>query len=131
MNKLIFIYLFIFSLSCFSQRETDNWFFGDKAGIVFNPDNISISNKGQIVTEPGSSSISSNQGDLLFYTNGATIWNKNHKVMENGEDLIGEAETAQPSIIIPKPKPSKAIIITYTGNNQSVGPTEISLPIKT
>ncbi|REH54931.1 gliding motility-associated-like protein [Tenacibaculum gallaicum] len=123
MNKLIFIYLFIFSLSCFSQRETDNWFFGDKAGIVFNAGDLSISNKGQIVTETGSSSISSNQGDLLFYTNGATIWNKNHKVMENGEDLIGEAETAQPSIIIPKPNSNSIYYVFTTRKTKTENPS--------
>ncbi|WP_047789275.1 T9SS C-terminal target domain-containing protein [Tenacibaculum mesophilum] len=123
MTKLIFVCLFIFSISCFSQRETDNWFFGDKAGIVFNNGNLSISNKGQIVTETGSSSISSNQGNLLFYTNGATIWNRNHKIMENGEGLIGESEASQPSIIIPKPNSNSIYYVFTTRKTKTENPS--------
>lgn len=32
-------------------------------------------------------SISDSAGNLLFYTNGEKVWNKNHEVMPNGEGL--------------------------------------------
>ena len=103
MKKILLLYLLFFSLLCSAQRETDNWFFGGKAGIVFNSGDIHIANSSQMSTKTGSSSISDSKGALLFYTNGQTIWNKNHEIMKNGEGLAGEAETVQPSIIIPKP----------------------------
>ncbi|MDP2541033.1 hypothetical protein CSC81_14815 [Tenacibaculum discolor] len=122
MNKLIFICLFIYSFSCFSQRETDNWFFGDKAGISFNSGIVDVTNNSQMTTKTGSSSISNSQGDLLFYTNGQTIWNKEHQIMENGDGLAGEPELVQPTIIIPKPNNSNIYYIFSTRKTKTDTP---------
>lgn len=49
--------------------------------------------------------ISDNNGALLFYTDGYSVWNKNHVPMPNGLELIPSdgATSTQASIIIPKP----------------------------
>ena len=53
--------------------------------------------------------MSDSTGKLLFYTDGETVWNKEHDMMENGNDLkaswIGaHVTTTQSSIIIPIPE---------------------------
>ncbi len=52
-----------------------------------------------------SSIICDNNGNLLFYTNGDTVWNRNHVMMVNGFDLAGgvHSSATQGAIIIPKP----------------------------
>ncbi|MDX8553802.1 T9SS type B sorting domain-containing protein [Tenacibaculum sp. 1B UA] len=122
MNKLFFLLLCFFSFFCFSQREADNWFFGDKAGIHFNSGVIDVTNSSQMTTKTGSASISNNQGDLLFYTNGQTIWNKEHKIMENGDGIAGEPELIQPSIIVPKPNSSSIYYIFSTRKTKTDKP---------
>lgn len=122
MNKLIFIILFFSSLFCFSQRETDNWFFGGKASIHFNNGLVNVSNNSQLYTKTGSSSISNNQGELLFYTNGQTIWNNEHQIMENGDGLAGEPELIQPTIIVPKPNSNNIYYVFSTRKTKTNTP---------
>ncbi|MEE3999557.1 T9SS type B sorting domain-containing protein [Tenacibaculum sp. FZY0031] len=126
MKKTLLLYLLFFSLLCFAQRETDNWFFGGKAGMVFNSGDIQIANSSQMSTKTGSSSISDSKGALLFYTNGQTVWNKNHEIMENGEGLAGEIETVQPSIIIPKPNNDNIYYIFTTRKTKIDSPSLFS-----
>ena len=53
-------------------------------------------------TNGGSASISDNDGNLLFYTDGITVWNRNHEVMPNGTGLFGSNTVSQSVIIVPK-----------------------------
>ncbi len=49
----------------------------------------------------GSASIADQNGNLLFYTNGEKIWNRNHQVMPNGSGLLGDEAAAMPALIVP------------------------------
>ncbi|MCF6130393.1 T9SS type B sorting domain-containing protein [Flavobacterium sp. AS60] len=102
------------SVFCFSQNETNNWYFGANAGIDFSNGDVTIRNNGSMVTPAGCSSISDNNGNLLFYTNGQTVWNKNHQIMLNGEGLSGEIDGIQSSLIVPKPNDNSTYYIFYT-----------------
>lgn len=106
MIKKITTLLIIFSsLFCLSQNEASNWFFGDNAGIRFNPDGtISEQTNGQLSTTEGCATISDANGNLLFYTDGVTVYNKNHSPMPNGFGLYGDASSTQSAIIVPQPE---------------------------
>ena len=58
---------------------------------------------GQLTTNEGCATISSSTGDLLFYTDGITIWNKNHIIMSNGTGLMGDPSSTQSATIVPLP----------------------------
>ncbi len=82
-----------------------NWYFGDQAGITFNTadgEPIALTNSAMEAFE-GCSTFSDENGDLLFYTNGVTVWNKNHAIMQNGSGLLGDMSSTQSSIIIKQP----------------------------
>jgi hypothetical protein len=51
----------------------------------------------------GCASISDENGDLLFYTNGITVWDANHDVMPNGNGLYGSTSSSQSAVIVPQP----------------------------
>lgn len=57
-------------------------------------------------------------GDLLFYTDGHQVFNKNHQVMTGGENIAGPAYTfdwvKQPVIILPKPGNNNQYYIFHT-----------------
>jgi len=91
----------------YSQGEANNWFFGNGAGITFNTDPPSAIN-GQLFTNEGCSSISTANGDLLFYTDGRSIWNANNQLMSNadyfgGTGLNGDPSSTSSGLIVPHP----------------------------
>ncbi len=97
------IFTLFFTLSLTAQYEAAHWFFGTHAGMDFSGGAPVPESGGQIDTEEGCSSISNACGDLLFYTDGITIWNANHQVMQNGSGLQGDDSSTQSGIVVPKP----------------------------
>ncbi len=90
----------------FAQREEASiWFFGEKAGLHFNlnTNSINVLKNGKLNTREGSTSISDSNGRLLFYTDGHTVWNRNHSRMSGGWNLSGDISNTQPALIVPKP----------------------------
>ena len=89
-----------------SQREANNWYFGNNAGIQFNADgSVTALDDGALTTLEGCASISDAFGDLLFYTNGVTVWDREHNEMPGGDGvLLGDDSSSQSSIIIPQPE---------------------------
>ena len=85
-----------------SADEGSYWYFGDNAGLNFNSGSpVSLTN-GRVRTSEASTTISDVNGNLLFYTDGITVWNRNHQVMANGTGLLGHSSTAQ-MVVVPKP----------------------------
>lgn len=117
--SVIYLLLFFFVVTnIFAQGEAGNWYFGVKAGIKFMPGSVqpvSVSNNamGALPNREGTASISDCAGNLLFYTGGDTIWNKNHFMMENGDSIGGGWSSMQGAIIIPQPN-SDSIYYIFT-----------------
>ncbi len=104
MKKLIILPFLLITNFVFSQQEASNWYFGRNAGIKFHPDGtVTPLLDGQLISLLGCSTISDNSGNLLFYTDGIKIWNKNHQIMLNGNGLFGGSFASEPAIIVPKP----------------------------
>ena len=104
MKKAIFIIFIFFCVTSFAQGEANIWYFGENAGIDFNSGSPVAISDGQINTREGCSSFSDADGNLLFYSDGTTVWNRNHIPMPNGIGLKGDASSSQSAMIIPKPK---------------------------
>jgi hypothetical protein len=103
MKKYFLSLLLILSLTVFGQHQTDNWYFGWNAGIDFSSGIPLAVTGGALVTTEGCSSISDNAGNLLFYTEGVSVWNRNHQVMPNGTGLLGNVSSTQSALVVPKP----------------------------
>ena len=84
-----------------AQRETANWYFGNNAGLDFNSGIPQVLTDGQIATTEGCSTVSDISGNVLFYTNGVEVWNKNHDRMQNGGGLLGSISSSQSTIVVP------------------------------
>jgi hypothetical protein len=102
--KYLHLIFLIVSSQLFAQKEADWWFFGRNASVHFTPAGVASFTDGALSTEEGCSVISDKTGKLLFYTDGITVWNANHKVMKNGDSLMGDPSSTQSSIAIPRPK---------------------------
>src|SRR5690554_1205427 len=98
----VLIVLFNYNIG-FSQNEANIWYFGQNAGLDFtNGDPVPLLD-GLLNTDEGCATISNSNGDLLFYTDGTKVWNKNHTVMPNGTGLNGHPSSTHSAIIVPKP----------------------------
>ncbi len=88
--SLIFIALVFFS-EVWSQGEGNIWYFPDNVGLDFNSGapTVLLDGQLQISSNPNPASISDALGNLKFYTNGNTLWDKNHGIMPNGDALNG------------------------------------------
>ena len=70
------------TVSC--AQQGNNWYFGAYAGLTFNTNPPTALTNGSLLSEEGCATMSDAQGNLLFYTDGQTVYNKNHLAMPNG-----------------------------------------------
>lgn len=117
------IFLFIITVSClFSQKQGNIWYFGDGAGLDFNGGSPVPLFDGKLITEEGCATISDEDGKLLFYTDGVTIWNSKHNPMPNGTGLLGHSSSTQSGVIVPKPgDPNIYYVFTVSDKSRSDG----------
>ncbi len=103
-KHLFALVIIITPLLCNAQSRAGFWYFGEKAGLEFKNDNtVVILKDGALSTNEGCATICDKKGDLLFYTDGRFVYNKEHKQMEGGKGLNGNKSATQSSIIVPKP----------------------------
>lgn len=116
------ITLISFVFTAYGQRQENIWAFGSHAGIDFNQ-NPPQPVYNSILSTESSASICDASGQLLFYTDGFYVWDRNHNRMPNGDSLApftynGESSTqstAQGAVIVPYPGSiNKFIIFSLT-----------------
>ncbi len=99
--QLFTLLLYLLPLSGISQDQ--NWFFGYNAGITFNTSPPTPLAGGQLVSYEGGSGMSDKNGNLLFYSDGIKVWNRNHAQMPNGFGLLGHESSSQGVLIVQDP----------------------------
>lgn len=113
--------LFLSAGSVFAQqapRYYEQWYFGDSVGLDFLQNPVQKI-YGPLSSAEGCASICDPEtGNILMFTNGETVWNRNGDVMPNGSGLRGHVSSTQSSLIIPLPG-SKDIFYVFTAR---VGP---------
>ena len=102
MKKSVIFLLVLIPILAFSQKEAAFWYFGNFAGLDFNSGNP-VSTTGSLISFEGSATMSNCDGNLLFYSDGVTVWDNTHNVMTNGTGLLGNPSSTQSAIIIPDP----------------------------
>lgn len=127
MKKTILLLGLIFlSKVSFTQnpdiKRTWHWYFGNGAGIDFSSGIATPVINGQLHTNEGCAVMSDTSGNLLFYTDGDSIWDSNHNLMPNGYGLFGcgnLGSSAQAAIIIPHPGNSNLFYIITNDCNEN------------
>jgi gliding motility-associated-like protein len=102
-----------------AQRQGDRWYFGDGLGLSFSSGEPNLLTDGSTYNaslpshSEASSVICDSDGNLLFYTNGEKIWDRNHEVMPNGQSILGNFSSTQGALIVPLPQ-SRNIFYVFT-----------------
>lgn len=100
---LLGIFTLIAVIDCHGQKEGNIWYFGDYAGLDFNSGQPRALTNSAMYQREGCAVISDKVGNLMFYTNGQKVWNKNGYLMPNGQSLMGHQSATQSAIIAKKP----------------------------
>ncbi len=119
-----------FAVACFltstaiqaqQHMRSNFWYFGKNAGIDFNLDGNGIPEpiEGSLNHYECAASISDEEGKLLFYTDGRTVYDKSDTKMRNGENLDGAYSESQ-VLIVPHPGNSDLYYIFTTGAGASI-----------
>ena len=132
-NSTLFIFfVLLFSTASYSQAsfpgEGSNWNFGDHAAITWcstvAPNNTPAYVSGSaLLTNEGVASISDAACNLLFYTDGQTVWDVNNIAWPNslagspGGALLGNASSTQSGVIVPRPMDPDTYYLFAVDNN--------------
>ncbi|MFK8059832.1 MAG: T9SS type B sorting domain-containing protein [Polaribacter sp.] len=121
MKKLIPFFLIFFALNVFSQKEANIWYFGENAGLDFSSGTPTVLRDGQMNTFEGCSTISDVNGVLQFYSDGLTVWDREHNIMNymNGSqatDLKGDPSSTQSALVVPNPSDANIYYIFTVGS---------------
>ncbi|MES2732708.1 MAG: gliding motility-associated C-terminal domain-containing protein [Bacteroidota bacterium] len=115
-KHLLFIGMCLLANIALAQKQANHWYFGRRAGINFNTGNPVARTGGSINTREGCATIAdANTGDLLFYTDGVKIYNKNDQLMPNGFGLTGNYSSTQSALIVPNPGNADRYYVFTTG----------------
>ncbi|MFD2561608.1 T9SS type B sorting domain-containing protein [Aquimarina rubra] len=116
MKYISLVLILLLGSSLFAQGEANNWYFGQNAGINFSTTPPTPLTDGNIDTLEGCTTISDATGQLLFYTDGRTVWDRNGQAMSNanyngGTGLLGDPSSTSSALIVPQPNVSNRYFI--------------------
>jgi gliding motility-associated-like protein len=122
LSKYCLILLLGIAFHSFGQSENDIWHFGFGAGLDFSSGSPVPFSGSEMFSKEGCASISDANGQLLFYTNGLEVWNRNDEMMPNGFELLGGSETSatNQAVIVPFPEQSNRYFI-FTADERAGG----------
>jgi hypothetical protein len=102
-NLILLLVCFCFSFTGWTQAEFNQWRFGYYAALDFNSGSpVSIAGSALSQTE-GSTSLADASGNLLFYSNGVTVYNRLNMPMPNGFGLLGNSSSTQSGVAVKQP----------------------------
>jgi gliding motility-associated-like protein len=115
-SSIIILFLLI-GLNVYSQpnKRTNFWYFADSVGLEFNS-GVPVEDTSGVIFDQfwgGTSVMCDTNGNLLFYSNGKRVWNKNHQVMTNGYGGSSFYTGTQAALCVPKPG-SDSIFYIFT-----------------
>jgi len=112
MKRILYTIVMFCFFNGIAQLENANWYFGTHAGMNFTLNSATALANGETSNDGMTSTISDSTGQLLFYTDGHKIWNKNHVIMDGSVDSVNGRYV--PYVLIsPYPNhPNKYFIIT-------------------
>jgi gliding motility-associated-like protein len=111
-----------------AQKEGNIWYFGQSGrGFDFNATPPAVLGNGAMRIHHGEPfTMSDPCGNLLFYSDGQTVWNRDHQIMLNGDGLLRIAST-QPVVAVPHPGQDSLYYLFVQAETNSVLPPKAEL----
>lgn len=125
--KALFFCFWFSYFVCFAQKQNNQWRFSGQGGISFAPANGPVSvGKSALSAFEGIATVANRTtGELLFYTDGVTVWNAQDDTMQGGAGLLGGSvalSSTTAAVIVPYPQqPDWYYIFTIDEQNANNG----------
>ncbi len=103
MKKLLVLLLIVASgRPVYGQMENNIWLFAKNIQVVFESGGpISNARSNNILDRiENSAVVCDSSGDLLFYTYGTSVWDRNNDIISNGDDLGGNPSSTQGTVVV-------------------------------
>jgi large repetitive protein len=118
------------------DQSNNIWYFGDGAGLDFNPDpNDPNGPSPRPISQPhaqnipaGTSTISDETGQVLFFTDGASVWDLNGDLMANGDSIGGDNLSSESVIAVPVPQ-DETLFYLFTTQKSDNGENEVKFSV--
>ncbi|TDQ15046.1 CHU domain-containing protein [Algoriphagus boseongensis] len=114
--------------------QTNNiWYFGDGAGLDFNPDPDDenapvprpIAQRHPQNIPAGTTTISDQAGQVLFFTDGSSVWDLNGDLMQNGDNIGGDNSSSQSVVAVGVPT-QPTLFYLFTTQSSANGTSTVS-----
>ena len=118
------------------DQSNNIWYFGDGAGLDFNPDPDDpeaptprpIAQRHPQNIPAGTTTISDQNGEVLFFTDGQSVWDLNGNLMENGDNIGGDNGSSQGVIAVPVPE-DRTLFYLFTTQQSANGENEVKFSL--
>jgi hypothetical protein len=107
---------------CLLTAQNQNWTFGRNLKFTA----PGTSNTSAINHNEGTSCFSDASGQIMAYSDGINVYDRNDVIMPNGAGLTGTNSTAQSALIVAQPN-TPNILYVFTLNNSGLGPLYYSV----
>ncbi len=109
---IVFLLCFIYPFLLLGQDRNQLWYFGEFSGLDFR-NGAPVPMQGSLNTLEGCATVTDLHGNLLFYTDGITVYNSDHQMMRNGDSLMGHPSASQAVAVCPHPG-SNSLFFIFT-----------------
>ena len=114
-----FLFLIIFPRFLSAQKEASVWLVSPGRQINFQSGSFELSEFS--AKQNVKASICDENGNLVFYTDGRTVWNKFHEIVKNGERLIPDEKFQQNKpVFVPFPQKKGWYILFYEEDDYKI-----------
>ncbi|MBX9449095.1 MAG: gliding motility-associated C-terminal domain-containing protein [Taibaiella sp.] len=100
-----------------AQAEDNIWAFGFNVALDLNSGSPVELSGFMTSANEGTAAISDADGNLLFYSAGQQVWNKDHELMPNGTGILGHEGSGTQSVVISKYPGSDSLYYLFTLEN--------------
>jgi large repetitive protein len=116
------------------DQSNNIWYFGDGAGLDFNPDPDDpegplprpVGHNQDIPA--GTTTISDETGQVLFFTDGESVWDLNGNLMENGADIGGDNSASESVMAVPIPQ-NQTVFYVFTTQSSANGSNQVKYSV--
>lgn len=118
------------------DQSNNIWYFGDGAGLDFNPDPDNpdaptprpIAERHPQNIPAGTTTISDQAGQVLFFTDGTSVWDLNGDLMENGDSIGGDNSSSQSIIAVAVPQ-EQTLFYLFTTQQSANGSNQVKFSL--